>query len=134
MKKILFVLALLAAGLWTGGAVLTTGLLGWIAEAMPRGGVTDLGGLLQSWPALTWLGLWVDPQTLETIRLAIAAVIQSTLDFVPTLEQALRWLIPAVWVTWAIGLAAMIVLSGFTYWLLLHFGAPTPAPAVAKHR
>jgi hypothetical protein len=57
------------------------------------------------------LGPWIDAATWAVAQEAVGSALASLPAALPVVGGALAWLVPAVWVTWGLGLVALVGLA-----------------------
>ncbi len=128
MKVALWLLVLLLAILWTGGAALTAFLTEAARALIASGGANDLGLAAAQVPVPAWLALWgIDPSWVRGLQESLLWVVQATRDLLPWIGSALGYLVALVWVLWAIGLIVLLLLAGGAHLLLGRRGRPAQA-------
>ena len=123
MKTLIWSLFALVALLWTGLAVLSVQFADWALATMAQGTAqwnpADL-------PA--WLALWLDPAWLQALW---ADWVPALMRLLPSGENLGQWIAALVWLSWGLGLVALLVGAVALHWLAGQFG-PKPrseAPA-----
>lgn len=119
MKIALWLLVFLLAALWTGGAALTALLTQAASGLMASGGAADLGQAAAQVPVPAWLALWgIDPAWVRGLQESLLWALQAMRDLLPWIGSALGYLVPLVWVLWALGLIVLLLLAGGAHLLL----------------
>jgi hypothetical protein len=114
MKILLWTIMGIAAMLCTILAVLFASAIGWLANHMA--GSADLINQAAQWPVPAWLAAFFNPALLEPVRTAVVAVINTVATGLPWVAPMLVWLVPVVWVVWALVMLCLIALtSGVHY-------------------
>jgi hypothetical protein len=130
MKIALWLVVLLLAALWTGGAALTAFLVEWASGLLAAGGAADLGAAAAQAPLPAWLALWgIDPAWVHGLQEALFLTLQAARDALPWIGSALGLLVPVVWVLWAVGLLALLALAGGAHLLVGRLAARPAAAA-----
>jgi hypothetical protein len=57
-----------------------------------------------------WLAAWFDPIALSTILETMQDLLGSFTSVLPTVGMVMAWLIPAIWITWALGMRVLVVM------------------------
>lgn len=128
MKIVLWLLFLLLAALWTGGAALTALAVQWAGNLAASGAAADLGQAAAQAPVPGWLALWgIDPALLRGVQEMLLWGLQALRDVLPAMGSAIGWLVPVVWVFWAIGLALLLVLAAGAHIAVGRFSRKTAA-------
>jgi hypothetical protein len=103
------VFALLAL-FWTGGAAVTAWAIDWLAQALADGGAAQAAGELVAMPVPQWIALWLDPAWVQAMQSGLLWALEAGRGWLPLAGSAAGWLVPLVWVTWALGL--LVLLAG----------------------
>lgn len=111
------VFALLAL-LWTGGAALTAWAVEWMAQALADGGAAQAAGELAALPVPPWIAPWADPALVQAVQSALAWSVEAAQGALPLAASAAGWLVPLVWVVWALGLVVLLAAAGGAHLLL----------------
>jgi hypothetical protein len=109
MKIALAIGTAFLALLWTGFIALSAALANWVA-----GQGVDLQGGLQTiaqWPLPPWIALWTDAGTAEAVRASIVWSVEMLGAVMPWITPLLDWVAPLLWVIWAFGMVALVVLA-----------------------
>lgn len=109
MKAILWGGLALLALLWTSGAALLAKAVHWSAKRMSAEPTMTFEMATSSVVIPVWLAAWFDPMALTTILETMQDMLGSFSSVLPTLGMVMAWLIPAIWITWALG---MLILLG----------------------
>ena len=130
MKALVWIVFAVFALFWTGGAVVASELTRWTAEAVASGEAVELGRAATQWPVPDWMAWWVDPALVQAAQRALLWMLDTTSGFLPWAGAALGWLVPVIWVTWALGLLAVLLLAVGLHVLVKRVAAPgSPSPA-----
>ena len=72
-----------------------------------------LGDELPAW-RFVWLTSWFDPTALMMVLQTVQGVLGNFFSVLPTMGMVLAWLVPAIWITWGIGMLILLgaVLAG----------------------
>lgn len=109
MKAILWGGLALLALLWTSGAALLAKAVHWSAKRMSAEPTMTFEMATSSVVIPVWLAAWFDPIALTTIMETMQDMLGSFSSVLPTIGMVMAWLIPAIWITWALG---MLILLG----------------------
>lgn len=109
MKAILWGGLALLALLWTSGATLLAKAVHWSAKRMSAEPTMTFEMATSSVVIPVWLAAWFDPMALNTILETMQDMLESFSSVLPTIGMVMAWLIPAIWITWALG---MLILLG----------------------
>jgi len=109
MKAILWGGLAFLALLWTSGAALLAKAVHWSAKRMSAEPTMTFEMATSSVVIPVWLAAWFDPIALTTIMETMQDMLGSFSSVLPTIGMVMAWLIPAIWITWALG---MLILLG----------------------
>lgn len=130
MKIVLWGLFVVVALAWTGGAALLAQAVQWSAQGIAAGTGASLPVAEAASALPSWLAAWIDPAAWQAAVTALAQAWAALSGWLPALAAAVGWLEPAVWIVWALGLAALLVLTVLATWLTNRLLRPRPeAPA-----
>lgn len=118
MKTAIWLVSALLAMVWTGGAALSAELLEWAGNLMASGQAADWGRQATALPIPAWLAVWIDPALFRAMQETVLGALELVQGFLPATGTALTWLVPVVWVAWAIGIALLAMLAVGAQWLL----------------
>lgn len=117
MKAVIWIVFGVIAALWTGAALAAAGVTEWVAAQIASGAAVDLAGVAVQWPVPAWLLPWLDVATVQAVQQSVVALLEGLRDSWPNIGALIGWLVPVIWVTWALGLVAMLLLAGAGHWL-----------------
>ncbi len=117
MKTALWIVCGVFAALWTGLALAAAELTQWAAGLIATGTAVDLGQAVAGWPVPSWLSPWVDVAAVQAAQGFIVAALEGLRGAWPAIGAAVGWLVPVVWLAWALGLALLLALGGVGHWL-----------------
>jgi hypothetical protein len=109
MKAILWGGIALLTLLWTSGAALLAKTVHWSAKRMTAESTMTFEMATSSVVIPVWLAAWFDPMALSTILETMQDMLGTFSSVLPTVGMVMAWLIPAIWITWALG---MLILLG----------------------
>ena len=112
MKVILWGGIALIALLWTSGAALLAKAVQWSAQRMSAEPTMSLEAITSSFVTPAWLTTWFDPIAWVSIIQTLQSMIASFTTVLPTMGMVMGWLIPAIWITWALGMLMLIGMVG----------------------
>jgi hypothetical protein len=125
MKTALWIVFALLAALWTGTALVSAELTGWLATTVASGQTGDVIGNVGQWPVPAWLALWIDPTWVQGIQAAWVQVMGWLGQSGPALGSVVSWLIPLIWVVWGVVLLLMLAATVAGHFLLGKFTRPS---------
>lgn len=128
MKTAIWIVFGVLAALWTGGAFAAAELTQWAAGLIASGAAVDLGKAMAQWPLPAWLAPWVDVTAFQAAQQFVVAALEWLRDAWPGMAWLVGWLVPVIWVLWALGLGMMLLLAGVGHWLA---GRAQPQPRLA---
>ncbi len=117
MKTLIWVLFALLALFWTGAAALGAALVQWGAGLIAAGPGAGFDDPAAFGALATWLAGWLDPAALRALQDAALATAQALQAALPWIGAALGWVVPVIWVVWALGLALLLLAAGGSHWL-----------------
>jgi hypothetical protein len=109
MKTILWGGIAFLSVLWTSGAALLAQGVVWASRRMSEGPALTLEAAGGSVLIPVWLASWFDPTALNTVVQTVQGDLTNFFSVLPTMGMVLAWLVPAIWMTWGIG---MLILLG----------------------
>lgn len=127
MSLLIWLVFAVLALLWTGGAWASAALVQWSADLMATGQAVELGRAVSSWPVPAWATWFVDIALVHAMIDGIVWGLETLQAVAPWASTAIGWLVPVVWVVWALGLALMLALTVGLHWLV-RGRAPRPVP------
>ena len=128
MKTAIWIVFGVLAALWTGGAFAAAELTQWASGLIASGAAVDLGKAMAQWPLPAWLAPWVDVTAFQAAQQFVVAALEWLRDAWPGMAWLVGWLVPVIWVLWALGLGVMLLLAGAGHWLA---GRAQPQPSLA---
>jgi hypothetical protein len=118
MKTLVWVCAAVLALLWTAFAAVGASLVGWAGDVLASGGAAEWARVAAQWPTPGWLAWWIDPAAVKALQEALLWGLSLTQQALPWIGSAVGWLVPVVWLTWAVGLAVLLGLAGLAHVLV----------------
>lgn len=94
--------------LWTIGAVLLAQGVLWSSRRMAEGSALTLEAAASSIFVPVWLSSWFDPTALNMVFQTAQGVLGNFFSVLPTMGMVLAWLVPAIWMTWGIGMLILL--------------------------
>jgi len=110
MKAILWGSVAFLALLWTSGAALLARAVHWFAKRMSAEPTMTFEVATSSVVIPVWLAAWFDPMALSTILKTMQDLLGSFSSVLPTMGMVMAWLIPAIWITWALGMLILVAM------------------------
>jgi len=107
--------------LWTGGAAMAAALAGWTAQAIADGTAAGAAREVASIPVPQWMALWMDTAFIEAVQSALLWAVESGRHALPFVGTAAGWLVPMVWIAWAIGLVVLLAVALTAHLLVRRF-------------
>ena len=129
MKTALWIVCGVFAALWTGLAFMAAELTQWAAGLIASGAGVDLAKAATEWPVPAWLAPWLDMAGLPAFQGFVVAALESLREAWPTIGSAVGWLVPVIWLIWALGVALLLALGGIGHWLAGRAMGPRVQPA-----
>lgn len=124
MKAAIWIVCGVLAALWTGGAFAAAELTQWASGLIASGAAVDMGRAVAEWPVPAWLAPWVDVSGVKALQEFLVVALTWLRDAWPSLGTMVGWLVPVIWVLWALGLALMLLLAGVGHWLAGRMQSP----------
>ena len=107
--------------LWTGGAALLSQAVVWAARRMSEGPALTVEAAASSFIIPVWLTSWFDPTAFNIVLQTVQGVLGNFFSVLPTMGMVLAWLVPAIWMTWGIGMLMLLGLVIFGTGILQRF-------------
>lgn len=108
MKVILWGGVALLALLWTSGAALMAKAVQWSAKRMTAEPTMSLEAVTSGFVTPVWMTAWFDPTAWVSILETMQDMLGSFESVLPTVGMMMAWLIPAIWITWALGMLILV--------------------------
>jgi len=108
MKAILWGSVALLALLWTSGAALLSKAVHWSAKRLSAEPTATLEVVTGSLAIPVWLATWFDPAAWTMATQTLQDMLGSFASVLPTAGMVMAWLIPAIWITWALGMVILV--------------------------
>ena len=131
LKLLIGIVFALLALVWTGGAWLGSQALQWAAGAMASGQAAEMSQVVGSWPIPAWLTQWVEPSAIHAALDSVVWAMETLQQAWPFVGNAMNWLVPLLWVVWAIGFAVLLLLTAVALFAVRRLGSRPPGPPVA---
>jgi hypothetical protein len=119
----------LLAVLWTAGAWLAVEVTQWAADALASGTAAQVARDAAALPVPDWARLWIDPAWVQALQSMLSWSMDVAGAMLPTAGTAAGWLVPAIWVVWAVGIAMLLLAAGGVHALLRRVPRIIPRPA-----
>nr|WP_297524724.1 hypothetical protein [uncultured Roseateles sp.] len=135
MKTFLWSVTGLFALIWSGLAWATAALVRWTVEALSTGRAAELGKSAVAFKFPAWLEPFLDTGLLEAVQGLVQWLLEMAGTGAPMAGSAIGWLVPVVWVAWAVGLTVLLVIALVIHHLIKRLpGAGTTGPGAAALR
>ena len=108
MKIILWGGVALLALFWTGGAAVLAEAVQWSAQWVSTGSTSTLEAAAKNIVLPMWLAPWFDPAGIASVLETLQDMLGSFSSVLPTMGMVMGWLIPAIWITWLLGVLALV--------------------------
>jgi len=118
MKIAVWAVFLLLIVFWTGGTLLLTELTEWGARQFASGDAAALGEVIAKWPVPGWVSVWVDAAWIQAAQGGLTWALQTLHGVLPWLGSAVGWIVPLVWMLWALGVVLVLILASGAHLLL----------------
>jgi hypothetical protein len=127
MRWLLWTLFALAALIWTTLAWAFAAAFRAISGALAQGSSADLAAWVSSWSVPNWVIVFLDVQWLQALQVLLVQILDQLPHAWPWLAEPVRWMIPAVWVAWAVVLLLLLALT-----VALHIWVAKPPMATGS--
>lgn len=121
---------------WTGAAWITAAGTEWALQALASGTGVAAARDLAALPVPEWLKVWIDPAWIQSLQSALRWAIDGSAAVLPLAGAAANWLVPAIWIAWALGMLLLLVGAAGAHMLLRRFASRwlrrSPAPRTAR--
>ena len=117
MKVLIWAAFGVLAALWSLGALIVVELVQWSAQVIASGAAVELGRSAAPWPAPAWLASWLDPAAIKATQEGLLTGFEAFRSALPWVGSTLGWLVPLVWISWGIGIALLLAMTGGAHWL-----------------
>lgn len=135
MKTFLWSVTGLFALIWSGLAWATAALVRWTVEALSTGRAAELGKSAVEFKFPAWLEPFLDTGLLEAVQGLVQWLLEMAGTGAPMAGSAIGWLVPVVWVAWAVGLTVLLVIALVIHHLIKRLpSAGTTGPRAAALR
>jgi hypothetical protein len=121
MKVLLWGSVAFLSVLWTGGAALLSQGVVWASRRISEGPALTLESAASSFIIPVWVTSWFDPTAFNTVLQTTQGVLGNFFSVLPTMGMVLAWLVPAIWMTWGIGMLMLLGLVIFGTGILQRF-------------
>jgi hypothetical protein len=122
----------LLALLWTGAAWITAAGMEWAVQALASGAAAEAARGLAALPVPEWLKFWIDPAWIQSLQSVLQWAVDAAAASLPLGGTAAGWLVPAVWIAWALGMLLLLVCAAGAHMLLRrlasHWSRRAPVP------
>jgi len=123
MKAIFWGGVALLVLLWTSGVALLAKVVHWSAKRMSTESTITLEAATSSFVIPVWLAAWFDPNAWANVLQTLQNILETFASVLPTMGMVLGWLIPAIWITWAMGMLILLgMVSSKARFSMLSFG------------
>lgn len=130
MIALTWILFAVLALVWTGAAWITAAILQWATEALASGAASDAAREMAALELPEWMKVWIDPDWLLVLQAAVQSATDGAGALLPLANMAAAWLVPAVWLTWGLGMVLLLVAAVGAHVLLRRYArrrASSPA-------
>lgn len=108
MKIILWGGVALLALFWTGGAAILAEAVQWSAQWVSAGSTSTLEAAAKNIVLPVWLAPWLDPSIIASVLKTLQDILTIFSSVLPTMGMVVGWLIPVIWITWLLGVLALV--------------------------
>ncbi|MFP5468010.1 MAG: hypothetical protein ACLGG8_10900 [Gammaproteobacteria bacterium] len=117
MRIAIWLVTALLATLWTGLAMASVSLTGWLLSVAGSAPTGELAGMVGQWPVPAWLAPWVDAAWLQAAQASLVELVRWLGEVMPSAGSLMAWISPLVWVLWALGMFGLLLVAGLLHWL-----------------
>lgn len=121
MIALSWILFALLALFWTAAAWIMAALLQWTTEALASGAASQAARDMGALELPAWTKACIDPDWLLALQSALQSAIDGAGAILPLANMAAAWLVPAVWLSWALGMILLLVAAIGAHVLLRRF-------------
>ena len=97
--------------LWTGVCLISAEVLQWASQSLAASNASALETATHNIVIPPAVSPLLEPAAWATLLQSVQAVLASTAAAIPLARSVFEWLVPLVWVVWALGLLAFIALA-----------------------
>jgi hypothetical protein len=116
MRTLIWAIAAIVAVLVTLTVLVLASAIGWLVDLTP--GALESVGRVAQWPVPAWLALWVDPAQVEQMLGMVSKWLQSLATYAPWLSSLLGWIVPVLWIFWALVMLCLLAVAGLVHALV----------------
>lgn len=128
MKTLLWSLTTLFALIWSGLAWASAAVVRWTVDALSSGRAAELGQVAVDFKLPPWLEPFFDTGLITFLQNLTQWVLEMAGSGAPLAGAVVGWLVPLVWVIWAVGLFTALAIAAVLHLLILK----VPRTGVAK--
>ncbi|WP_416759898.1 hypothetical protein ACNI65_23855 [Roseateles sp. So40a] len=132
MKTFLWSVTGLLALIWSGLAWAAAGLVRWTVEALSTGRAAELGKTAVEFKFPAWTEPFLDTGLLEAVQALVQWLLEMAGTGAPMAGTAIGWLVPLVWIGWALGLTVLIVIALVLNYLIKRLPSAGTPTALAR--
>ncbi|OWQ88610.1 hypothetical protein CDN99_17375 [Roseateles aquatilis] len=118
MKTFLWSVAGLFALLWSGLAWAAASLVRWTVEALSTGQAVELGKAATEFKFPAWVEPFLDTGLLTMLQGFVQWLLEIAGNGAPMAGAAVGWLVPVVWIVWAVGLTVLLGIAVVLHYLV----------------
>ena len=132
MKPLIWLVVAIAAALWTLSAWGVASLIEWSLPLLASGDATQVEAAMRSLSMPAWLAPWIDTAWWQPAQAFALWCVQGLQAMGSVVSTGVSWLIPLVWVGWAVVLMMMLVVAGGMHVMLSGKGRQAMLPFAAQ--
>ena len=117
MRIAIWLITGLIAALWTGLAMVSVSLTGWLLSMAGSAPAGDMAAVMGQWPVPAWLAPWVDTAWLQAVQASLVELVRWLGEVMPAADSLMTWITPLVWVFWGLGMIGLLLVAGLLHWL-----------------
>jgi hypothetical protein len=118
MRTLMWAVLGLVSLFWTGLVALGHALLGGLSGLLASNEARSLGEAASQWQPPAWLAPWMDEASLGLLQSMLQTLLDASAQGLPWLGTALGWLIPLLWVIWAMVMLVLLAAGAGLHRLL----------------
>jgi hypothetical protein len=116
MKIVIWVIAAIAGLLVTATVWVLASAVGWLVDMTP--GTLESMSRVAQWPVPAWLAMWVDSAVVEQVLGTLSKWLQALATQAPWLTSLLGWIVPVLWIFWAVVMLCLLAVAGLVHALV----------------
>jgi hypothetical protein len=111
MAILIWSVSFLVALLWTAAAVIFVEAIQWTAQQLSTGAPAVLESATGDIVIPALISPLLEPATWATLFQSLQSLVATTTAVIPNLGSMVSWLVPLIWVGWALGLVVLLAIA-----------------------